>query len=245
MVSQVRTTRQPARGRADRAGDALLVCLQLADSAFPSGFYTLSHGLEGYAQAGAVTADTVHDLLVDLLRHGVGPADATALALAHRAARRGDVDTVLAIDRRLHAAQLSREIRVAATRTGRQLLDLARALFPHRTLERYAAEVAGRSAPAGQPVVAGVVYAVAGVDAHAAVTAELFAFCASFTGAALRLRLADHRGAQRVLRAAAPVIDQVAAEACRRDLADLGGCTPMADVMSARHERAQAHLFAS
>ncbi|MGW4815246.1 urease accessory protein, partial [Kitasatospora cineracea] len=36
---------------------ALLVSLQLTDSAFPSGFYTLSHGLEGYAQAKAVTPD--------------------------------------------------------------------------------------------------------------------------------------------------------------------------------------------
>ncbi|MCK2140898.1 urease accessory protein, partial [Streptomyces sp. WAC00276] len=30
----------------------LLTSLQLTDSAFPSGFYTLSHSLEGFAQAG-------------------------------------------------------------------------------------------------------------------------------------------------------------------------------------------------
>lgn len=235
----------PAAGQATRASDALLVCLQLADSAFPSGFYTLSHGLEGYAQAGAVTPETVGDLLADLLRHTVGPADATASALAHRAARRGDLDAVLAVDQRLHAASLNQEIRLAATRTGGQLLDVARALFPHRTLERYAALAADRRTPATQPVVAGVVHAVAGVDQRAAVTAGLFAFCASFAGAALRLRLVDHRGAQRLLRANAPVIGSVAALACRRDLTDLGGCTPIADVMSARHERAPAHLFAS
>lgn len=67
--------------------DRLLVSLQLTDSAFPSGFYTLSHSLEGFAQAGLVTPETVGALLHDLLRNGVGPSDATALALAHRAAR--------------------------------------------------------------------------------------------------------------------------------------------------------------
>ncbi len=70
---------------------ALLVTLQLTDSAFPAGFYTLSHGLEGYAQTGSVTPATLPDLLADLLRHSVGPADATALALAHNAVRDGIV----------------------------------------------------------------------------------------------------------------------------------------------------------
>ncbi|MGW2112645.1 urease accessory protein, partial [Streptomyces sp. NPDC001948] len=67
----------------------LLVSLQLTDSAFPSGFYTLSHSLEGFAQAGAVDRESLPLLLEDLLLHGVGPADATALALAHRATRAG------------------------------------------------------------------------------------------------------------------------------------------------------------
>ncbi|WP_306673364.1 urease accessory protein UreF, partial [Streptomyces sp. UH6] len=99
--------------------DRLLVSLQLTDSAFPSGFYTLSHGLEGFAQAGAVDAGSLPALLHDLLRHGVGPADATALALAHRAAAAEDWETVAAVDTRLHATKLNREMRQAATRTGR------------------------------------------------------------------------------------------------------------------------------
>ena len=33
---------------------SLLASLQLADSAFPSGRYTLSHGLESFAQSGAL-----------------------------------------------------------------------------------------------------------------------------------------------------------------------------------------------
>ncbi|WFR72692.1 hypothetical protein P9209_01645 [Prescottella defluvii] len=67
----------------------LLGCLQLADSAFPSGLYTLSHGLEGYAEAGRVDASTLAALLDGLLRHSVGPADGTASALAHHGARSG------------------------------------------------------------------------------------------------------------------------------------------------------------
>ncbi|MBD0673762.1 urease accessory protein UreF [Streptomyces sp. CBMA156] len=225
--------------------DALLVCLQLTDSAFPSGFYTLSHGLEGYAQAKAVTPDTLPDLLADLLRYGVGPSDATALVLAHRAATTGDWRLLAETDQRLHATRLNRELRLAATRTGRQLLDIARESIGGEALDRYAALVAEKRAPGCQPVAAGVAYASAGVPAEQAVTSDLFAFCSSFTGAALRLRLTDHRRAQTVLRAAAPVIREVVSAALERDLADLGGCVPVADAMSGRHERAEARLFMS
>ena len=62
------------------------------------------------------------------------------------------------------------------------------------------------------------------------VASDLFAFAASFVGAALRMRLTDHRGAQVVLRGAAPTIEAVTADALARSLDDLGGYAPMADI---------------
>ena len=62
------------------AGDvrALITTLQWTDSAFPSGLYTLSHGLEGLAQQGVATKDSLDDVVSGLLRHSIGPSDATA-----------------------------------------------------------------------------------------------------------------------------------------------------------------------
>ncbi|WP_035805018.1 urease accessory protein UreF [Kitasatospora mediocidica] len=225
--------------------DALLVSLQLTDSAFPSGLYTLSHGLEGYAQAKAVDPESMPELLADLLRHSVGPADATALALAHRAAEAGDWAGVVAVDERLHASKLNRELRLASTRTGRQMLDTARLALGGEELERYAELVAAKLTPGCQPVAAGVAYAAGGVPTEQAVASDLFAFAVSFVGAGLRLRLTDHRRAQSALRALAPVIQEVTGAALERELADLGGCVPAADAMSGRHERAEARMFAT
>ncbi|MFD8607590.1 MULTISPECIES: urease accessory protein UreF [unclassified Streptomyces] len=225
--------------------DHLLVVLQLTDSAFPSGFYTLSHSLEGYVQERAVDGESLPALLHDLLRNGVGPSDATALALAHRAASAGDWAAVGAVDRRLYAAKLGREPRQAAVRTGRQLLDLAAEVFGADGIVRYHREVAAHRAPGTQAVAAGVVHAAAGVPVRQAVAADLHQFCASFAGAALRLRLTDHRLAQVLLRRTAPVIAETTRRALERGLDDLGATTFAADVMSARHERAEARLFAS
>lgn len=222
-----------------------LVAWQLADSAFPSGSYTLSHGLEGYAQDRAITAAEVPALLDDLLLHAIGPADATALALAHAGASVGDWALVRDADERLHASKLTREPRQASVRIGRQLLDLCGEVFPSAPLARLTELVAAGQTPGMQAVVVGVVSAGAGVDRGRAVAADLFAFCTSFAGAALRLRLADHRSAQTLIRGAAPAIEQATDAALGRRLDDIGGCTPLVDVMSARHELAEAKLFAS
>ncbi|GAA5075328.1 urease accessory protein UreF [Streptomyces similanensis] len=224
---------------------ALLTGLQLTDSAFPSGYYTLSHGLEGFQQARAVTPRGLPALLNDLLRHSAGPSDATALALTHRAVSAGDWDEVVAVERRLHATKLGREARQAVVRTGRQLLDLADEVYGTAPIARYRTLYRDGAVRGCQPVVAGVVHAGNGLTARQAVTCELFAFAASFVGAALRLRLTDHRRAQVVLHGAAPVIEEAVTAALHRELADLGGCVPMADVMAGTHERAEARLFAS
>ncbi|NEA48278.1 urease accessory UreF family protein [Streptomyces sp. SID10815] len=224
---------------------ALLTGLQLTDSAFPSGYYTLSHGLEGFQQARAVTPRGLPALLNDLLRHSAGPSDATALALTHRAVSAGDWDEVVAVERRLHATKLGREARQAVVRTGRQLLDLADEVYGTAPITRYRTLYRDGAVRGCQPVVAGVVHAGNGLTARQAVTCEMFAFAASFVGAALRLRLTDHRRAQVVLHGAAPVIEEAVTAALHRELADLGGCVPVADVMAGLHERAEARLFAS
>jgi urease accessory protein len=223
----------------------LLASLQFADSAFPSGFYTMSHGLEAYSQARLVSRDEVQPLLAELLLHNVGPGDATALAAAHRATADGDLELVQEVDQRLFASKLNTEMRTVSVRSGHQLIDLGSELIEHALLAEYAGLVRQRSTPGCQPVAAAVVYAANGVTTRGAVASDLFAFSASFVGAALRLRLTDHRHAQRILLDTAGVMEQATQAALERDIADLGGCAPMADVMSAQHERAEARLFAS
>ncbi|WP_206422544.1 urease accessory protein UreF [Nocardioides pantholopis] len=237
------TTPLGATAGVDLAG--LLVSLQLSDSAFPSGFYTMSHGLEGFSQARLVERDGVEDLLRGLLLHSVGPGDATGLARAHEAAAAGDWDRVRLVDQLLFASKLNAEMRRASVRSGHQLTDITRESIGGPALDEWARSVAAKETPGCQPVATAVAYVAAGVGTEQAVASDLSAFSASFLGAALRLRLTDHRHLQVMLHALGPTIAQAADQATRRGLEDLGGCVPMADVMSAQHERAEARLFAS
>jgi urease accessory protein len=228
-----------------------LSLLQLTDSAFPTGRYTHSYGLEAYARCHLIDAfggSRLVALLTDIVRLGVGPSDGAGLVCAHRAVRADltcDLQMVRRADRRLSAVKLPGEARDASTRVGRTLLAHAQVIFRDVDLSDLAHLVEGRESPGNHAVVIGVLSAKLGVRRLDAVAADLFAFSAGWVAAAVRLGVTDHRVGQRVLRLALPAIGQAARLATSADVEDISTCTPLLDVMSMRHEQAELRLFAS
>ena len=229
----------------------LLSVLQLADSGFPSGRYTLSHGLESIAQSGELTSppgSSLATLLGDALRFGVAPSDGVALACAHRAVGPDgavDLEAVTRVDERLTAVKLAREGREASRRTGRALLRTVIDAFGATLLLEYAESVHAGGCPGNHAVVMGMVSAWLDVPRLEAVAGDLYAFSAGWVTAAVRLALIDHRTAQAILCRVRPVIADVASTASERDVTDISSCTPLLDVMSMRHEEAELRLFAT
>jgi urease accessory protein len=230
----------------------LLSTLQLNDSAFPSGRYTLSHGLESFAQSGRLLASTPPEqllaLLSDSIRLSVAPSDGTALVCAHRAlCVDGTLDVPLLVraDERLTAVKLARGPREASRRTGRALLDAAVAAFDRAAPRELAELVAAEGTCGNHAVVVGLLSASLGVPRGDAAGGELYAFAAAWVGAAVRLGLSDHLTAQALLHAAQAVIVESALQALDRDVEEISACAPMLDVMSMHHEQAEVRLFAT
>lgn len=219
--------------------------LQLADAAFPSGLYTLSHGLEAYEQLGLIRGNDLAPWIRDLLRFAVGPADGVALANAHRAALEDDVERAADADRRLTATKLAREARSASVRTGKQFLQVAVSLCDHPVLIRHAARVRRGELPGNHAVALGLLQGAFGISREHALAGELYAFSAGCLGAAIRLTLVDHREAQRVLHTLKPAIAEVVRENAAKDVHEIASNVPLADVVASYHERADARLFMS
>ncbi len=226
-------------------GLAFLASLQLADSFFPSGLYTLSHGLEAFVQSGQVDANNLEALLADYLRYSLGSTDGVALACAHRAGEEDTLRLALLADVRLTAVKLAREARETSRRVGRQLLTLSRQVFGGELLNRYAGHVGNDNAPGNHAVVLGLVMATLGIPRDQAVMSELYTFSSSFVAAAVRLAMIDHRLAQVILHQLKPVIAEIARANCTKSVQDIASCAPLIDVMAMRHERAELRLFMS
>ena len=99
---------------------ALLTLLHFTDTAFPTGGYAHSFGLERYCQAGIVgDAEGVERFLLAQLEGSAGPTDATAAVAALRATSAGDLGACRTLDETLEAMKPVRELRLASRQMGR------------------------------------------------------------------------------------------------------------------------------
>jgi urease accessory protein len=224
---------------------AFLTSLQLTDSFFPSGLYTLSHGLEAFAQAGLIKAENLELLLIDHLRHNVGPADGAALACAHRAVTTRHLEMAAEADLRLSAVKLPKEARTGSQRVGRQLLKTAVQVFRNERVGEYLERAKSSLLPCNHAVVLGLITASHDIERHQAITGELYAFVSGALSAAVRLAVIDHLFAQAVLHRLKPIIAEVALSQSESSVQDIASSSPLIDIMAMQHERAQLRLFVS
>ncbi|HEY7206088.1 MAG TPA: urease accessory protein UreF [Methylomirabilota bacterium] len=224
----------------------LLSLLHFADSAFPTGGYAHSFGLEHYCQTGLVRdRDGLERFLVMQLEGSGGPCDATVVAGALRAAARDDLQACRELDRALEAMKVVKEFREGSRQMGRQTLRVAVALTGHPSLAVYLDEVNGDRTSGHHAVAFGMVAGTLGWDAQAAAIAFLYSTTALLVGAALRLLPMGQVEGQGVLWSLHPVIERVAREAAQRAPGDLSSFTPGLDIQGMLHERLDARLFRS
>ena len=238
--------------------DATLAGLRLADSALPVGTSSVSYGLEQFVAEGRVEdADDLRALLETYLCRQFGVADLVALRAAHRGATEvsddgvgdvadeGDMNAVVAADRRLSAVTLAAEFREGSTRTGMRLLSLQQDLREDPVLDAYAAAVEAGDAPGNHAVVLGAVAGRDGVSAREACLVACHGFVVGLVGAAQRLLRLGHTDVQRTVDDLPPAMVAAVEESADRSLDEMTPFAPLVDVASANHERADRRLFVS
>lgn len=225
---------------------SLLSAFQLGDSMFPSGRYTLSHGLEMFVETGRVhDADSLEGIVRDYLIQSLARCEAVVVGAAHTAAANGDLDDLIDIDRQLHALRLPIEASSASVRTGRQYIRTSQRLVESDILNRFATAAQEGLTPGSHATVVGITSFAWGVDRHTAVLGELYAYSAALVGAALRLMRLDHVDAQAILMRLQPDITRAAHTAVATNYQDMHAFAPSIDIMQMLHERSRMRLFAS
>ena len=224
---------------------AFLSALQVSDTFFPTGLYTLSHGLEAFVQAGLVSKADLEPLLGDYLESVLGPADGVALSHAHRASESQDLGRLMEIDRRLFALKLVREPREASRRVGKRMLTTAVKLSPDPVLRDYWVAVGAGTCPGNSAVAFGAVSAALRIARREAMLIAFYSFAAGALGAAMRLMRLDHEEAQLILAGLRRLIVRVVQENIDKGLEEMRAFAPLIDIMGAMHERARVRLFVS
>jgi urease accessory protein len=220
----------------------LLTVLQHADSAFPSGSFAFSNGIEGLAAMGApLDRRDLNNVVAMILRHRWATSDRIAVALAHRAGE--DFGKLAEIDRAVEAATLAEPLRSGSKRNGNALLAAHIRLRTEGAADLRLQIEAG-SAHGHLPLVQGFVWRSRGLSETDAVLVCGYSTASGLIAAAVRLGRIGAVEAQGVLAALLPAIAELAAQPVPPN-AEIESFMPWIDIAASRQARAHLRLFAS
>jgi urease accessory protein len=225
--------------------DQLLMLLQWMDSAFPTGAFAHSGGLETYTQEEIVQAP---DDLLQLISAKLQMASSTDFIIIHCAMTAYTANNTAALhhlDDLCSASKIATETRHASEKIGRRMLENVLNVRPDEHLTAYRTRIAGQAGRGHHAVVHGLVCASMGLDAHAALLAFAYALAANQTSAVLKLMSIGQTQAQAVLGRAHSAMQSAVEAALNRTLDDFGSFSPGLDIRTMQHEHLFRRLFIS
>lgn len=226
--------------------DSRLALMQLSDSFFPSGSFTLSHGLEAMVQTDQIRSAQDVEAFVHLLLHNkVGCSDLVALTHAYRASANHNPGEIRRADAALYAQTLIQVTREAQRRSGQALLLVAQSTWNNAQLGALQKDIDTHRTPGLHPIV----FAVVGRAVHLSESDTSLAFLhnlvTGLVGAAIRLGVLGHLGAQTILRKMAAEIDTIATQALTLSLDEMWSCTPAIDIAQMSHPQMFSKQFST
>jgi len=221
-----------------------LSLMQISDSFFPTGLYTMSNGLETlFSEKRIASIDELHELIQTNIIQQIGPADCVALANAYDFAASKDVQSIITCDKLLFAMKLVKELRDATCRSGTQMIKCINSFVSNDVLNEYYEAVKNSQTPGTHAVVIGVVSNALGIEKQKAVLHFLYGFSVSMVGAALRLGMIEHVQSQKILHQLKPVIAETCNKYISKSLDEMWQFAPEYDVIQIEHEQTFSKMF--
>ena len=211
---------------------------QVVDSAFPTGAFAHSWGLESAWQHGEVDGPAALRAFLDASIHQAGHA---SLPLVNAAF--DDPGELERFDELADAFLINEVANRASRIQGRTLAATAARVWPIPALETLDLRVQGTFAHAAP--VSGAVFKTLGLTRESTQRVVLFGAARGVLSAAVRLGIVGSYEAQRMQQASGPWLDRVAAECADLTVADLAQTAPLIDLMQAGHDRLYSRLFQS
>jgi len=223
---------------------ASLGMMQLSDSFFPSGLYTMSNGLEVlHCQKMVTTADDVKELIRMYYLQQVGPADCVALANAYDFATQKNLDGIILVDDMICKIKLVKEQREASVRSGRQLIKCILSLGNDPFVAQYHHTVMESKTPGTYPVALAIAAHLFGISKQNACLMLFYGFGTSMVGAALRLGIIQHIESQKIIDSLKSIISEQVSKHISKSYDQIWQFSPHTDILQMQHEKMETKMF--
>src|SRR5580765_4292529 len=211
---------------------------QIVDSAFPTGVFAHSWGLEAAWQQGEVHG---LDTLRDFLAASIQQAGYASLPLVNDAYR--SPERLEALDALAEAFLLNAVANRASRIQGRSLLGTAARIWPSAALAALQTR-AGATCAHIAPI-SGATFKAIGVPLPIVQKVVLYGGARGVLSAAVRLGIAGSFEAQRMQYECSPWLERIADRCGALSIDDLAHTAPVLDLLQAGHDRLYSRLFQS
>lgn len=223
----------------------LLMLLQWTDSAFPTGAFAHSGGLETYIQHGVIRNGRDLQRFIETKLESAAYTDFIVIHTAMRAYDRHDWTMLQELDVLCSASKPARETREASEKIGRRMLSSVLNVYPDERLTTYRAHLEQKIMIGHHAVVQGLACAALGIEPIAALSAFAYGLASNQTAASVKLMSIGQTQAQAVLAACGEAITRAVDTALSLTLEDFGCFTQGLDIRAMHHEHLFRRLFIS
>lgn len=213
---------------------------QIIDSAFPSGSFAHSGGLEAAWQNGRVRHEK------ELLAFTEASLEQAAHSqLPFVVSARNDPDAFAELDRLCDAFLSNHVANRASRRQGATLLATCETVYQDSKLTELRSSVFENGLPCHLPPVFGLISNVLNIEGETALRMYLYCLIRGILSSAVRLGATGPLQAQIIQRKVAPLAEDIAGRSLTLDVKNLAQTSPLIEILQANQDRLYSRLFQS
>ena len=224
--------------------------MQLSDSSFPSGMFSMSGGLESLFHQNIITNwKQVHEFILEQIEFQLIPSDCNVLTITMDAMKKNDMPQILNIDSKFYSMKLTKDIRNSLVRSGKQVFNCLMHMIEDDNpkshfLEQFKSKIETNETPCTYPVALGIYAQCLDISLASAMKIFLYSFSSSVTSAAIRLGIIQHLDAQKILGLLAEPVNIFVLNKIKEKIStDIWQLTPMTEIHQMYHEHNESRMF--
>lgn len=220
--------------------------IQIHDTAFPTGSFAHSFGIETYIQESILRNEYDLKQFLDMyIRHNLASADAIFVKEAYFFAQQQDMKALRHLENICHAIKLSPETRKASAMMGRQFLHTVHQLSENELILQWYEKLKNKEIKGHYSIVYGIYTAILGVDVKMAIEMFLYSSISALVQNAVRAVPLGQMSGVKTTFALLPVIRETASRVMTLGLDDLDNNSIALEIASMKHEFLHSRLFIS
>ena len=217
-----------------------ILALQLADSAFPSGSFAHSGGIEAARSWGELRSAAD---LKNYLETAIRQAPFGTLPFLTAAYRK--TDSFAEIDRLCNAVLSNHVARRSSSVQGRALLATASRVFDSPAISQLRQQTREQDVPAHLAPVFGVLACHLEIPLDKALQIFLYTLLRDLVSAAVRLNIIGPHAGQRLIFEFSTELQQAVERSGELELEEIAQTAPLVDILQVNHDRLYSRLFQS